>query len=488
MTHPRSRLMTECFLVWISLLVLLAIGSLGVGVTWDESIYFDFSDSIRRWVETERPLAPDTIERHWGYDPYLNPHPPFMKILDAVTASVLADVIMFPLHYRLGHFLYVSLALAFAFALLRAVLPLAWALAGVLFVVLQPRMFGELLIATTDAPTAMAWLVLPLIAWCLDASPGRRSRVALRVGLFVGYGFAVATKFTGLLVAMPLAAFFLYRRNFREAAWMGAAVAWGLLFLVVVSPEKWSSPTAAVADFLFYPFTRPSIPIATYYFGSSYPFYVPWHYFAVMSLITFPVELLVSLAGLPFCRREDRRMVVPLLFCVGFWLVLFHLPITPKHDGVRQFASIFPILGLLSVVGLRGLLQRLTPIAGPRTAAIVPGPIVALLAVRLWTIHPHELSFYNSLIGGVRGAEKAGMEMSYYFESVDLAFLRAMNRTLRPGDTVFPVPGGYEVLDLYQRKGFLRDDVIVLEGGTPVKPDYFLVLRRRANVDDAQYI
>ncbi|MGH7820484.1 MAG: hypothetical protein ACREQ9_11965, partial [Candidatus Binatia bacterium] len=174
MTPDRSRIAIESFLLWICLLVLLFVGSLRIGVTWDESIYFPFSDSIGQWLSAERRFDPDTIQRHWNENPYLNPHPPFMKILDAVTARLFDEVFLFPLNYRLGHFVYVSACLALAYALLRTAWPLLWALVAIFFVVLQPRIFAELLIATTDAPTAAAWLVLPLVAWRLDSSaPGK---------------------------------------------------------------------------------------------------------------------------------------------------------------------------------------------------------------------------------------------------------------------------------------------------------------------------
>src|SRR5207253_9530846 len=112
-------------------------------------------------------------------------------------------------------------------------------------------------------------------------------------------------------------------------------------------PDKWRHPVTAAIQYLTYPFTRESIPIYTYYFGEVFFFHVPWHYFAVLTTITVPPALWLLLLGLPRIPRPLSDVVEPVIVSLGFWLLLVHLPNTPRHDGVREFLGVYPLLGIL---------------------------------------------------------------------------------------------------------------------------------------------
>ena len=468
--------------------VLLSSGSLGVGVTWDETIYFEYSDSLLGWVDSANPFAPETLARYWGLKTYLNPHPPFLKILDAASAFLFGDWLLFPLLYRLGHFVYLALLLGLAFHLLSRRVGQAQALLALGFAFLQPRVFGEMLIATTDGPVAVAWFTLVVLAWRTDLAERGSERAFLRTLFFLVYTSAVCTKFTGLLAIVPIGAFFLWRRNTREMLWAGAAVPLSLAVMVLISPDKWTVPYASIIDFLTYPFSRSGIPIITVYFDVAYPFDLPWHYFLVMTAITVPVVIWLCIPGVLVTRREDAKLVQATLFSLAFWMAVVHLPATPRHDGVRQFVGVFPLIGLLSWTGIRGVLDRLgSQRRFPSVSVAAPTAIALILALQLYAAHPHELSFYNRIAGGARGAELLGMEMSYFFESIDQRFLGAMNRTLRPGDKVYMIPRWPPLIELYQAKRLLRRDFVLLPHVTSETPDYFVVLRRRGIIDDAFY-
>ena len=171
----------EAFLVFFSLTTLLVLASRTFGLTWDESIYFQFSDSIRTWFLHDRSFDPETIAAYWSYSDYHNPHPPFMKILGAISSHWFGDALPYPTAYRLANILYVSACLAVVYRLLAPRFSTPAALAAIGLAAFQPRVFGHLLIAGTDSPVAMSWLVLPLIAWRLQQAPPRSRRVILRI-------------------------------------------------------------------------------------------------------------------------------------------------------------------------------------------------------------------------------------------------------------------------------------------------------------------
>jgi hypothetical protein len=365
-------------------------------------------------------------------------------------------------------------------------------MSAIAFICLQPRMFGHLMIAATDSPVAMSWLVLTLIVWRLDRTPVAAHRPLLRLLLFVCLGMASATKITGFLVIFPLFAYLLFQRNYRESWWLVRAALFALIFVLIVSPPMWRHPLAGISHYLYYPFLRSTEAISSFYLGRFYTFYLPWHYFTVITAVTCPLILLLLLSGLLYARQAPLHgLLRVILFPLGFWLILAHLPATPKHDGIRQLLSMYPFIGLLSWCGLMGWqwrLGRMTRLPGRRLLQPVLIPIILLsLSIEIARVHPFELSFYNSLIGGIRGAEKKGFEISYYLEAIHPDFIRRINPYLQNGKRICMMPPWPYLLERYRRQGLLTGDFIALEIPVGEKFDYLLMLRRRGYVKEELY-
>lgn len=484
-------------MVFVLALGALVAASRSFGLTWDEATYFRYADSIRAWWRAGAPADAPSLARYWAYDLYSNPHPPFMRIAAAVGSSAVEGRLPFPTDYRFGHFMWIAGCLAGVFALLRRRWSATLAATAIGFVALQPRVFGHLLIASSDSPIALAWLLLALLAWRLSddemvTAGARRRRAALWVAFFLVAGCAAASKFTGFLALLPIGAFFLWRRRWRDTAVVAGAGFWALLFVVMVSPHLWHHPLDGVLAYLRYPLQRQAVPFSTAYFGKLYRNDLPWHYFFVMSAITMPPLVLVLLPAAALARGELRKLLVPVAFAVAFWLVLVHLPNTPRHDEVRQFLSVYPLLGIAAWAGLVAALER----AGrerarwrsPRIAAVACGAAVMLLAATVARAHPFELSSYNGFIGGVRGAERAGMEMTLYFEAVDRGVLRALERYPRPGETLFMSPFWPALFETYVQHDVLHSPLALLPQRTHERPDWLLLVRRRYLFDDQLFL
>lgn len=487
--YPRGARAVEIVLLFSSIFMLLAVASRSLGLVWDEAIYFSFSEGLIRWMKKGFSFAPAALAQFWEYN-YWNPHPPLMKIISALFAPLALPLMGYPEGYRVGHFVVVSAGLVLAYRVLASAFGRGRSLVALLFLLLQPRLFGEWLIGTTDGPMALTWLLTPLLAWKLsETDPARRA--PWRLLLFVVYGCGAATKVTGFLVIFPVAAYFLWRRQYREIAWMGVCLLCGLFFVVLVSPARWRAPWTCVWDYLIQPFLRKQTPIATFYFGKNYLQPPPWHYIDVMSLATFPVVLWMLLPGLAAAWRRHRDLIAAFALAALFWLALGHWPSTPRHDGVRQFIGLFPCLGMLAWLGWQGVLdfwgEKFS--GGKKTigrAAVSLIPLGVLAAV-LAQSHPFELSYYNAFIGGLRGAEKRGMEMTYYFETIQPDFLREVNRTLQPGESVLLVPYWPDLLINYQEQGLLRGDILISSQEMGRSAHYVLICRRRSVIQDDLY-
>ncbi len=472
-----------CILTW---------ASRSFGLTWDETSYFKFSDSIRDWFLNHRSFDPEIIAAYWGYSGYHNPHPPFLKIVNAFLSPLFTGLIGFPAGYRVANILYISGCAALTWRLLRSSFSGPTTLAAIGFICLQPRVFGHLMVAATDSPIAMSWLALTLIAWRLNRTPVTAHRPVLRMLLFAVLAVAGATKITGFMAVIPLAVYFLIQKNFRECWWLVRASLFALFFVVLVSPDQWAHPLTAIGHYLTYPFLRTREAVSSFYLGRIYTFYLPWHYFPVMTAVTYPVILFVLLSGWIYIRKvENNGLLSAVLIPFGFWLVIAHLPTTPRHDGIRQFLTVYPLLGLLSWFGLLGWQWRLRQanrLPARRLLQIIFIPVILMiLAYGTIRCHPFELSYYNALIGGIKGAEKKGLEMSYYLEAIHPDFIRRLNPYLDNGKSIYIMPPWRLLLEQYSRHGLLTGDYSISKIGAGVRPDYLLILRRRGYVDDELY-
>ena len=151
------------------------------------------------------------------------------------------------------------------------------------------------------------------------------------------------------------------------------------------------------------------------------------------------------------------------------------LPITPNHDGVRQFLWAFPFLAALAARGLTAFAGWARPRVG--AAALPAVAALALLpqATSLVRSHPYGLSYYNVGIGGLSGAADAGMEPTYWMEAFTPAVLEDLEAALPPGARVNPVVGDPFYFRYLQHVGRLRSDLILERD--PSAPHHLVLFR-----------
>jgi hypothetical protein len=479
----------ESAFVLVACLVGLMSLSRGLGLTWDESIYFKFADSVSDWFRAGPDFSQDALARAWAYDPFLNTHPELFRVLDAIGVAAFGRWLPFPLDYRLAHLIYVSCCLALIYRLIRRRATLIESVGALAFAVLLPRSLGDLLLANSDSPVMISWLAGAVVAWRLAEESDPR-RLGIWRALLIGIcAMAGAGKVTGVLMLPALTAYFLLRRKKAELITVALAASGALILPVLASPEKWAQPVHAVIAYVTYPILRGGIPIATTYLGRLYTSDLPWHYFLVMSLVTVPLPVWLCLPGLAICPRRWRALAQILGVSVAIWLVVAQLPSTPRHDGVRQFVSVYPLLALLAWIGFMGYLDRLVverPDLSSRAKSLLGLSAPLLLAVTVVRVHPHELSYYNPLIGGIQGAEKLGMETTYYFDALGDSSLRALQEHVKPGETLAMSPFWPLLLNSYRDHGRLPMDFKIVRAGESA--DWLLLNRRRHAIDDRLYL
>ena len=169
------------------------------------------------------------------------------------------------------------------------------------------------------------------------------------------------------------------------------------------------------------------------------PWHYPWFYFAV----TVPIGLhLLGVTGLAssWAKRPGDRFAWLLAGTIGVFLVLFSTRV-PVYDGERLFLHVFPAWAMVIGLGVGRLWQRWGRNRAGRFF------LVGLLLAQGYGVvamHPFGLSYYNLLTGGLAGAEKLGLELTFWSDAVDRVLLDRLAVETRPvqgGPCTYALPG-----------------------------------------------
>lgn len=350
-----------------------------------------------------------------------------------------------------------------------------------------------------DGLVTSGLMLLPLgLAFLEIQSLQRQLPIPARTDLFVD---RPQGDFPGLILAVPLLIWVFRRllaRLFPTSRIWGverpALETWTaiLAFAPVVgwlgNPAWWRETLPRLTHYYTLSTNRrgalPDIQII--YFGQTYEYTLPWHNAWVLLGITVPATILVAgVAGILWSlgRVWFRRDRLPLYFLLHFLTLpaLRMLPTTPAHDGVRLFLPTFFFLAAFAGWGTDALGRGLARLLGWRPTIVMPVLAAGVLvpaAVGLIHIHPFELSYYNALIGGPRGAWRSGFELTYWWDAFNGPVLDELNQRLPQGAEVdFPNeltnPMTFQEL---QALGKIRGDIVVgpdvKHGGTYEKLSY----------------
>jgi 4-amino-4-deoxy-L-arabinose transferase-like glycosyltransferase len=323
----------------------------------------------------------------------------------------------------------------------------------------MPRLFGHAHLATLDVAMALTWL-LAVMAFARAVEEGG-VRWCLVAGLC--FGLALLTKINAVFLPLVFAAWGIGWHRKRAVVPLLWTLGLGLAVFLASWPWLWPAPLARVQAYLF-PDWRVSLPVL--YFGRVYQnVSAPWHYPLVLTVTTIPVGILfLVVVGCIGAVREARARPRHALVLVNVAVILgaFMVPGVPKYDGVRLFLPAFPFLALLAGLGGQrcwGWVARHKGVRS-RRPLLLAALLFASQTAAVAYIHPYELSYYNALTCGLWGADRLGLETTYWHECVNRDVFRWLNRRAQYGQVIafFPV-GEQTVLPGPQRPGEPPNDL-----------------------------
>lgn len=497
----RLRRGLEAVMVFVAVLVVLAATAHHYGLGYDEPVYMSRTQEAAAWLrllalDPSSAVSDEGIRRFW--DARNEQQPGFLKLWGALTTPLVAGILPVLGALRFGTTILVAALCASIYLFVAHLWGRLEAIAAVGVLMTMPRTFTHSHLFALDAPV-MALTFIALHLFLLSARDRCWGWAAAGAAV---WGLAMSTKINALfvpLIVLPWLA--LYARDTVVPVLVcGATI--GPLFFIGSWPWLWHDTVGRLAKYLQFHGKHWQIDVT--YFGRRWA-PAPWHYPAVMTLITTPVLTLVAAAAGavrmireraqtsgapdwrtrwrdPTWRRRAAGALIGWALLVNF--ALNSLPGTPKYNGVRLFQPVFPLIAVVAGVGLgwvaravaRSLRERGAQAARalPRIAAVAVVTLALGVQARaVIATYPYGMSYYNQLIGGLAGAERAGMEVTYWGDTY-LAAALWLNEHAPVDALVWIDPPGVEAtMGMYRGLGILRSDIRTTAGATiPAEADY----------------
>jgi len=174
--------------------------------------------------------------------------------------------------------------------------------------------------------------------------------------------------------------------------------------------------------------TKQSLPSEYYLFGFNF-FPIQWIIFAT-PLIT----LFLSAIGMFYILTKGFKEKDKVSFLILFWFLLpilrVSMPNTSIYGGIRQIMEYIPAMAILAgiggqflIIGARNDIIRITESLSNYKRKIIPKKQICLLffllivlislyipvIYRIILLHPNESVYFNTLIGGMKGAQERNL-------------------------------------------------------------------------------
>lgn len=473
------------------------------GIAWDEPQYFHSSDLIMKWFsmvgnsltkeDVSDVISDKTIKKYWHWDPEHVPHPPFSRILSGITKTIFSPLVG-SIAYRFSTAFFFAMLTVIVFLWMSELYDIKTGIFSALSVFLMPHLFGHAHFAMTDIPLTTMWF---LTVYCFY-----RGLTDWRWSIVLGIVFelSLSTKFPAFLIPMPL---FLWAHIYRRKEYHNNA--FSMIFIspivmIATQPYLWHRTLPRIIEFVYDSTTR------LYTFGKSFTTYflhntylsdeLPWFYPFFITVVTIPLTILsFSVIGILFTiTRERLKNDTSVLFLMNAILILL-LPLMPGaviHDGTRLLLPAFSFIAVLAGVGFYHLfkffLAHLSNYSifshvnnlNKKVAAAIFIVVFSLPAINIIAIHPYELSYYNILVGGIKGANKLGLETTYLQEVITPSFLESLNREL-PQNARLNASFSNFMMEIYQKNGMLRKDIKIVDS---INFDFYMLLNRQGQFND----
>lgn len=468
----------------IFILVLTAVVSTqkDIGITWDE-IYIN-DDAAKIYVEWSKLAINGILSGDFTFtskeviDSFfeaisdggrINWHPPFARILGGISRKLLTSFIGEMQAYRMPSAIFFSLEAALLFLIVSRFFGISSGILSSMSFVLIPRVFAHAHIFALDTPVSAMWFIT-IYSFIRGLE---NKRWAIATGFL--FGLALSTKIHAALIPVAAATWYILTRDSR--IWRNA-LSMSLLSIPVFIlswPWLWYDTFSRMSGFENDQIGNLSTNFKiTYYLGNSLSSAMPWHYVTVLLLTTLPPLILIAFFyGSAVTIKNNINILnnngaenvngwniaLLLLANAGIMLAAASAPGVPKYDGVRLFLPAFTFISAIAGIGAQYFISFYLKKRWQKSVIFMLYLLLPLLY--LIQIHPYELSYYNLFAGGIKGANKIGLETTYWGDTLNNNFIDVLEKRYGGNKVLYcGLPQKSRQLIFYNRNG-MADKMLV---------------------------
>lgn len=450
------------------------------GISWDEPIYFSKIDQYFKWF-TKPSLS--KIDELFHPSAEIDIHPPFRKYIAGLTHVIFTEKLTFISNtngYRISALFFI-IPCIFVMGVF-SIRQFGY-LIGILTILMfsfSPQIFYLSNVLTLDYAIAALWFLTTMSysKWILSVK-----------GIFITsilLGLTLLTKFHGFILYLWLCIYFIFtnRKSIIQQRNTGKVIVFVCLPLIIFFigwPWLWINPVGNFIKFLTLQSSHGDISV--WFLGKLYT-RAPWYYTLVQFFTTTPVmPLLLFLYGVVRIIRKGNQEWKFILYNALLPILFFSLPFVFRYDGIRLFLPAYPFVFLIAGFGLNELTKYIHKTLVKHIFLITL--LMIWCASAIWYFkynHPYEASYYNSLVGGVDGANRLGLEVEYWGNAW-ISVLPWMNQNKIHPMCVFPTTAPFYY---YQAMGMIEPGVVFTARDKAC--EYFVILMRKGLFSRDPYV
>lgn len=260
-----------------------------------------------------------------------------------------------------------------------------------------------------DIPETVFWSFMFYFLW--RGFTKKSGKWIALSGVF--FGLALGTKFNILFSFIPIFIWvFLYlikNLGYIKKSIFPLIVSFvlGITIFIGSWPYLWADPLARVYKvFKFYKSIGLTTNVDPRFVGpfhiNTYPMYWILYTTPIVILFLFVIGVVVAVKRL---RRDQSLTYLFFLLWLATPIVRVIWPGTTIYGGTRQIMEYIPPLAIIAGIGGKYLREWISRFSGNRISYLVVLLLFVPITLKLVEIHPNENVYFNSLIGGLKGAK-----------------------------------------------------------------------------------
>lgn len=395
------------FLIFSLFLIVNLITLKDYGLSWD--YHFHYYGGLFHLGMNVPKVSEKTFIPYSPPDPRLtieDPFGPFMQIIPTFSQVILSDslqLLPFDLAYNLPNAVFGSIGILIIYFLALDLFGMEVAVLSALFLALHPYYFGYLHNNMKDIPNAAAfacslWLFYRLIKF---------KNLKYLILSSLAFAFAFNIKINAVLIPVVCGIYFLLI-NFKKLLKYPIILTYFILsplFALALWWPFWRNPLEKLLEMpKFYSLNTFNMPVQFFgnivHSGINIPITYPYVYLAITTPLPMILFFVIGLVFSLFLAISKKPNYIFIL-CFFFVPLLRYLsPQTSAIDGIRHFLEVLFPLSIISALGIKFVFRKLNS----KYRILIHAFITVLLVFNIVKYHPYQTSFFNSLIGGIRGA------------------------------------------------------------------------------------